>query len=497
MKNRFLAIILLAFCCIFTGSAGAQQSSVSFNKKGISIIFNIKASSPEASKQSLGSVYFTGYEDGEKESRVHRVLADRESGAYFGYDLVIESDSSAPNKFKVSVRPLSINPPEQMRLGDLTARSLPKYPEDMVVEDGDTIALDVLINPQTKVKIVDLIKITTKKPQSSDSPLFNAATAAGYNIATSVGSENNLNSNSKNSSGSGSNDSLFSKQKPRDFTPNDVKLRLTSPKFFASGAISSLLGSQWEGIIEGTIIHIYIPGKGRYIFSLFPQNGFNFQKNAVIEDNKIIFQSDDDRYELVSAAPILSNGGSWNLWTLHDSAYRPDLIFSAAAAGYIQYGASNEVENVLKQEWRKSRLIPVRSQKDKTEIYARWLDDIRYIINDAEEQAFSRLKSNAEREQFIESFWQRRDPKPETKENEFRREYYSRIAYANQNFAFGETAGGLTDRGRIFIKYGKPNDIQKNEAGEVWIYKSLNGLGDNVRFEFFDASKNGDFRLRQ
>ena len=123
--------------------------------------------------------------------------------------------------------------------------------------------------------------------------------------------------------------------------------------------------------------------------------------------------------------------------------------------------------------------------------------DVNYIITDAEKQTFLQLNTDEEREQFIESFWQRRDTKPETKENEFRREYYNRIAFANQNFAFGETAGWLTNRGRIYITHGKPDEIQKNAAEEIWVYKSLAGLGDNVRFEFVDRTKNGDFRLRQ
>jgi hypothetical protein len=117
------------------------------------------------------------------------VIGDKTNGAYFGYDLVIETAADAPNKFKVSFKPLSTNPPEQMRLINSAIRSLPKYPEDMIVEDGDTIALDILFNPQTKVKIVDLIKITTKRPQqSSDSSLFdttgtNSGNGSGFGIS--------------------------------------------------------------------------------------------------------------------------------------------------------------------------------------------------------------------------------------------------------------------------------------------------------------------------
>ncbi len=468
MKNKFLAVVaFLIFSCFFAAASDvkAQHSSVSFNKKGISVVFKVETSSPEITKQTFGSVYFTGYDETEKESRVHRVLADRETGAYFGYDLVIESDI-APNKYKVSIRPLSINPPEQMRLSDLTARSLPKYPEDMTVEDGDTIALDILYNPQTKVKIVDLIKITTKKPQTSDSSLF-TTTASGSGSISKSGS----------SSGSVLSGGLFGKQPIRDFTFNDIKLRLTSPKLLINGTVGSFRGSEWKGIIEGSVIYLYIPKKGRFIFSLFPREGFNFQKNAVVESNKITFESNDERYELISDAPIVSSGGNWSLWVLNDTDYKPDMTFSSASADYIQYGASDQVEFLLTRKAKPQRLARGSAVQQNTKaIYQKWLDkDVRYIVTDAEKQAFSRLNTDQEREQFIEAFWQRRDTKPETKENEFRREYYERIAYANQNFGFGKTTGWLTDRGRIYITYGKPDEVQKNASEEVWIYKSLSG----------------------
>jgi len=487
MKNKLRAIAFLTFSCFLAvGSVKAQQASVSFNKKGISVIFKIETSSPDATEQSFGSVYFTGYNDTEKDSRVHRVLADRPSGAYFGYDLVIESDVM-PNKYKVSIRPLSITPPETMRLSDLTARSLPKYPEDMIIEDGDTIALDVLVNPQTKAKIVDLIKITTKKPQSSDSSLFNQ-TAAGSGNGSGFGI----------SVGSGSKEGLFSKQKPQDFTLDDVKLRLTSPKLLVNGTVSPIRGSEWNGIIEGSIVYLYIPEKGRFILSLFPRNNFNFQKAAVIESNKITFQADSERYELISSAPIISNGGNWSLWILNDANYKPDSTFSSASADFIQYGASNQVEYLMTRKSQRRLNSNSSGQGNTKAIYRKWLDeDVRYIISDAEKQTFSQLNTDEECEQFIQSFWQRRDSKPETKENEFRRQHYNRIAYANQNYAFSETAGWLTDRGRIYIIHGKPDEIQKNASEEVWIYKSLSGLGENIKFEFLDTAKNGIFRLRQ
>lgn len=488
MKNKLLAFVI--FSCLFAVGAEAQQSSVNFNKKGVSVIFKIETTSPDASKQSFGSVYFTGYDETEKQSRVHRVIGDKTNGVYFGYDLIIETDAGAPNKFKVSFKPLSKNPPEQMRLIDTAIRSLPKYPEDMIVEDGDTIALDILFNPQTKVKIVDLIKITSKKTQSPDSTLFDptATSSGGTGFGVSVGS--------------GTSDGLFSKKKTtQDYTLNDVKLRLTSPKLFVNGTVSSIRGSEWNGVIEGSVIFLYIPGKGRFVFSLFPRENLSFRKDAVVENNKITFQSDGERYELISAAPIVrGNGGNWNMWILNDAGYKPDLTFSAESADYLQYGAADEAENLLARKPRQMRQLNSNSsaQSDKKAVYQKWLDeDVRYIATDAEKQTFSGLNTNEEREQFIESFWQRRDDKPETKENEFRREYYNRIAYANQNFVFGEISGSRTDRGRIFITYGKPDEIQKNTSEEIWIYKPVPRLRNNLKFEFVDTSKNGDFRLRQ
>lgn len=487
MKNKFTAIGFFALCCFFgiKSDVNAQQNSISLNKKGISVYFKIETSSPRTSKVNFNSVYFTGYEDAEKESRIHRVLGDRASGAYFGYDLIIES-GDAPNKFRVSVKPLSIMPPERLRLNDLTAHALPKYPADLMIEDGDTIALDLLVNQQTKVKIVDLIKITAKRPSAADSFGFGAATGgAGFNPSASSGGFGA-------SAGGG-----FNKQPARDFTPNDVKLRLTVPKLLVNGAASPARGADWNGSIEGSIIYIYVPEKGRFVFSLFQRDGFDFSKAGVVENDKINFQANGDSYELVSAAPIVSGGGNWTLWVLSDTDYQPDATFGAASADHIQYGAADAVEFLLSRKPPQNRRARIESARNVTgNSLQKWLeDDVRYIVTDAEKQAFAGLNTDEERERFIESFWKRRDDKPETKENEFRREYYNRFAYANQNFAAGKTAGWLTDRGRIFITRGKPSEIRKNAAGETWFYQSENG--ESVEFEFKADGNGGDLRLQQ
>jgi GWxTD domain-containing protein len=136
--------------------------------------------------------------------------------------------------------------------------------------------------------------------------------------------------------------------------------------------------------------------------------------------------------------------------------------------------------------------------------YRKWVDeDVVYIIDKEEQAAFERLPTDAEREQFIEQFWLRRDPTPNTVENEFKEEHYRRIAYANEHFA-ADIPGWKTDRGRIYITYGPPDDISVGSnypppAGayhyQQWRYRFIKGIGTNVVIQFVDATGSGEFRM--
>ncbi len=144
----------------------------------------------------------------------------------------------------------------------------------------------------------------------------------------------------------------------------------------------------------------------------------------------------------------------------------------------------------------------------------KWLDeDVSYVITNEERTAFKALKTDEEREQFIEQFWLRRDPTPDTVDNEFKEEHYARIAYANERFASG-IPGWKTDRGRIYIIWGKPDEIESHPSGgtydrpieqgggqtstfpfEVWRYRYIEGIGNEVLLEFVDPSMSGEYRL--
>ena len=146
--------------------------------------------------------------------------------------------------------------------------------------------------------------------------------------------------------------------------------------------------------------------------------------------------------------------------------------------------------------------------------YKKWLnEDVVYIITDEEKTAFKRLATDEEREQFIEQFWLRRDPTPDTEENEFKEEHYRRIAYANDHYASG-IPGWKTDRGRIYIIYGPADEIESHPAGgsyerpmaegggetstypfEQWRYRYIEGIGTNIIIEFVDPTMSGEFHM--
>jgi GWxTD domain-containing protein len=153
-------------------------------------------------------------------------------------------------------------------------------------------------------------------------------------------------------------------------------------------------------------------------------------------------------------------------------------------------------------------------EKELATPYKKWLEEeVPYIITDEERSAFLQLQTNEEREQFIEGFWQRRDPTPDTVENEFKEEHYRRIAYANERFSSG-IPGWRTDRGRIYIMWGPPDNIESHSAGSTydrpmsegggqttvygfddWNYHYMEGIGQNITIEFVDPTGTGEYHI--
>ncbi len=163
--------------------------------------------------------------------------------------------------------------------------------------------------------------------------------------------------------------------------------------------------------------------------------------------------------------------------------------------------------------WSLPLISQTREEKSGNKYYDKWLNqDVLYIITDEERAVFSKLQTPEEKDSFIEQFWQRRAPDPNRSSNEFKEEHYRRIAYANEHFASG-IPGWKTDRGRAYIMYGPPVEIEDHAGGEnyirkpnegggetavypfqVWRYRHIEGVGDDIEIEFVDRSWTGEYR---
>lgn len=148
------------------------------------------------------------------------------------------------------------------------------------------------------------------------------------------------------------------------------------------------------------------------------------------------------------------------------------------------------------------RSSATQSALPETSPFAKWLNqDVVYIIDDKERVAFERFSTDDERKMFIEQFWLRRDPTPNTPQNEYKEEHYRRIAYANERFGTNAgKSGWQTDLGHMYIVYGPPDEIESHPSStptayQVWFYRHVEGIGDNLYITFVDRTHSGDYRL--
>jgi GWxTD domain-containing protein len=206
----------------------------------------------------------------------------------------------------------------------------------------------------------------------------------------------------------------------------------------------------------------------------------------------------------VVLASMLPVGRAWAQESQTDSA--------ASASSQKGQEEQDPLKRPLTEKQKKANAKALKQELGKT--YKKWLDeDVRWIITDEERAAFRQLSNDEERDQFIEAFWARRDPTPDTPENEFKEEHYRRIAYANEHFAAG-IPGWKTDRGRIYVMYGPADEVESHPSGgtyerpmeegggststypfEQWRYRYLEDVGQEVIIEFVDTCMCGDYHM--
>lgn len=343
MRNNFYvlcAIMIFLFSASMLSAQKLEKGQVMARAgSGVALLFTSETEPAGAGQQAVGMIQMVG---GNK-NLFHRAFIDKAGGMYFGYDVEVEAVLGT-NQYKLVFKPLSITPkipptpPRRLprasgtggnadlkannrQAAELIALTLPSYPEPQIVQIGDTVSLDLLVNPQTGVKIIDLIKIY----DSTNNPLLPFSNGSGA------------------AAGTGGN------RPAADFSADATGFKVTSSILKINGqSVNDDRNGSRLGV-TGTLIWFYTPERGRFILSLLPRAGYNFQKTGTIQGNKIAFSMDGNDYEWISQNPIVAGGsGNWNLWVLHDPNYRSEFPPSPSTPYVV--GAAGDIERLIKKK---------------------------------------------------------------------------------------------------------------------------------------------------
>lgn len=291
MRSKLWILLIYVHCLGFIAAAQspAKRQLVLPISTGGFVSFRSETSGPANSQRKdnpLSALLFAQAVAGD-DRVIHRVLTDSESRIVFAYDLAINSDP-VTKKFNLAVLPadeafrrsfLKDSAPLRAHEGFAT---FPKSITTQTLDDGDAVSLELLVNRESGVKIVDVVKVTFDRSILREKYLEVA---------------------------------------PKDFTLDAVSLAVKGYELIIDGLV---VGKSKSKIgCEGSLLWIYIPERGRFIFSLVPREGYSFQKLGLLDDNRIEFEVNGEFYEWISGDSILSTGGVWNLWVLHDPDYVP------------------------------------------------------------------------------------------------------------------------------------------------------------------------------
>ena len=248
------------------------------------------------------------------------------------------------------------------------------------------------------------------------------------------------------------------------------------------------------------VLRVLLASAGLMVCGAVAQDKPNDQQNQVNQDQK---SAEKPAPDAASAAPAPA------------AQTQPAQSQATPTQSAQAQPAADAVDPLKRPNSEKQRAKNSRGLKQElSKTYKKWLDeDVVWIITDEERAAFKQLSNDEERDNFIEAFWQRRDPTPDTEENEFKEEHYRRIAYSNEHFAAG-VPGWKTDRGRIYIVYGKPDEIDSHPSGgtyerpmeegggetstfpfEDWRYRYIDNIGQEVIIEFVDSCMCGEYHM--
>ena len=340
MTNRLWILLLLLHC--FGVAAVAQNPAkrqlVMQVSNGGFVAFRSETPGAKSlpDSNSLAALLYSQVFAGENRI-IHRVLTDAQKNVVFGYDLWVNADPIM-KKFSVAVLPAD----EAFRrtfLKDFTPSrpnsafaTFPKSTTPQMLDDGDAVSLELLVNNESGVRIVDVVSVTFDRATLRES---------------------------------------YTESAPKDFTLDAVELAVKNYSLTING---NLVGKSKSSIgATGALLWFYVPERGRFIFSLVPRDGYDFAKVAVLDGNRIEFALNGERYEWLSSESILANGGTWNLWVLHDSGYTP-LFGPAVLPPRLTQKSPNvfeKIEGALANRGAEVTFdLPGRSSTNKTPITA-------------------------------------------------------------------------------------------------------------------------------
>ncbi|MDQ3805734.1 MAG: hypothetical protein M3416_18130 [Acidobacteriota bacterium] len=299
------------------GGQDAKSQVIVPMQSGAFVVFTTDIVPAGAPESAAGFI-----ESEESPNHIHRVFVDRKSELFFGYELLVEP-VPATRQFRVSVRPLSAEYEQQLRSRpafrgrrlhpSYNPAAFPSRPQ--LVGDGDTFALDVLHNPRTGTKIVDVVTVSFDDPRLQDAP--------------------------------------ESARPPRDFTLEDVQMKVTGYRLLVDG---EQVARSTSGC-SGSLVWFAVTGRGRFVFSLVPRPGYDFRKVGAVSHNKISFAWEGTRFEWVSSLPVVGGGGNWNLWVLHDPDYSYDLFDRDPAAERKEASAVGDAAAQMRGRRARAELV--------------------------------------------------------------------------------------------------------------------------------------------
>lgn len=300
MRSRIWALLLCFHCLAFaaTAQSPAKRQLVLPLLNGGFVAFrsetSVPANAPTKENSALSVLLFAQAVTGE-DRVIHRVLTDAEHRVVFAYDLLVNANP-VTKKFSLVVLPADeafrrsfLKESAPLRANESFA-TFPRSTTAQTLDDGDAVSLELLVNRESGVKIVDVVKVTFDRSSLRENHLESA---------------------------------------PKDFTLDAVSLAVRNYELTIDGNLVSRSKSKLG--CEGSLLWIYVPERGRFIFSLVPREGYSFQKIGLLDDNRIEFVANGEYYEWTAGESILPNGGAWHLWVLHDPDYTPFLFTSERA----------------------------------------------------------------------------------------------------------------------------------------------------------------------